>query len=208
MDRGHSDGPRVNIRRPPPLTDSELLGCMAYDLTLLLNVEVDEWRENRQDQGQEWLPSDDGTLHHMADFEDHVTNFCIEPAMPAEQRPQLRGGLNLGLAAYHDALPFSGAERRWITDTLRGIPKKERRARQTIVSQEAAEIMVAGVRRVTKGTDLTRRWWAWRRQTDEFEGQGSFDATICALDSIAMILMRKPRPSLLEERIEDHLTTK
>lgn len=46
-------------------------------------------------------------------------------------------------------------------------------------------IVEAGLRRVVKGRDLMRRWWAWRRDLDEFADQGGLDQARAALVNLA-----------------------
>jgi hypothetical protein len=74
---------------------------------------------------------------------------------------------------YRVALPFDETERAWLYDAYEAAwgPKCIQRIR----AQEA-RVMSAGLRRVVVGRDLMRRWWAWRRETDEYAGQGGLDA--------------------------------
>jgi hypothetical protein len=109
-------------------------------------------------------------LHEM----NSVLHF-METEQEAELRPVYRA-----VARLHGALPFSEAERTWLgekewssadmTDDLMG---------------ETAEIMSGGVLRVLQGRELVRRWWAWRRQTNEFAGQGSLDEACRQLGVLA-----------------------
>jgi hypothetical protein len=77
------------------------------------------------------------------------------------------------LFRYHTALPFDEAEREWLWQAYDAAwgPNSI-----SIIRRREARVMSAGLRRVILGRDLMRRWWAWRRETDEYAGQGSLDA--------------------------------
>lgn len=190
MNRDENNPGRLGARRWPPLTESEALGGAAHDLVLLLNVEVDEWHDHWTDVTREWLPSDSATLHDISDFDRLTAEAVTEPDMTLERRREVRQVLNDGLPLYYEALPFSTAERRWIGQVLGNSSKPQERTRELLVGVEA-EILDKGLRTTIKGSDVLRRWWSWRRQIDEFEGAGSFDAARCALEGIAATLMTK-----------------
>lgn len=95
---------------------------------------------------------------------------------------------------WHDlatSLPFSEAERYWMmwaqrkhwrTHRQRG--PEEVPLPESIVTEKAV-VMSGGVRQALRGRDLVRRWAAWRREADEFAGQGSLTAAIFFLDHMA-----------------------
>ncbi len=81
----------------------------------------------------------------------------------------------------HGAVPFSDAERHWLVDKYRDMSDDKQRSR---LREQEIHLMSGGVRQVVQGRDLMRRWWSWRRQVDEFEGQRSLDAAIEAMQKI------------------------
>lgn len=73
---------------------------------------------------------------------------------------------------FHACLPFSEGERRWLLDFADSTKLAPARLEKLIVGVEAT-ITSNGLHQVVKGRELVRRWAAWRRETDEFAGQGT-----------------------------------
>jgi hypothetical protein len=98
---------------------------------------------------------------------------------------------------YRDATPFTEAEGRWLLNTYRNIgfanPSVSQEQIFAAINAEEGRIMSSGLRRVVYGHDLLRRWWSWRRQTDEYTGQGSLDAARLALAGIYEYTMPRER---------------
>jgi hypothetical protein len=92
------------------------------------------------------------------------------------------------------ALPFSEAERYWMLEAQRRHWRTHRQRdpevplTESIVSVETT-VMSAGVRQVLRGRDLARRWAAWRREADEFSGQGGLTTALSMLNHIAYELV-------------------
>lgn len=107
----------------------------------------------------------------------------IEPAREVDGSDL--GDLHRTFGRLHAALPFTEPERAWLWGA------NGRDAPEGLVG-EAAEIMAGGVLRVVQGRDLVRRWWAWRRETDEFAGQGSLDEARQTLGMLAETLVTEP----------------
>jgi hypothetical protein len=127
-----------------------------------------------------WERSDKSALVRLKDLDWSIE--LIEPAPdPVVDGHDIRE-LFKTFGRLHAALPFSEAERAWL------LAKDEQNWSEGLIG-EAAEIMSAGVRRVVQGRDLVRRWWAWRRDTDEFAGQGGLDEARQALGIIADTLV-------------------
>jgi hypothetical protein len=76
----------------------------------------------------------------------------------------------------HACLPLSDGERRWMIDAYDANRDEGDRLDQAIVGSEAT-ITTNGLRQVIKGQELVRRWAAWRREIDEFAGQGIIKET-------------------------------
>jgi hypothetical protein len=148
-----------------------------------------EWEER---VARVYIESDIYTLFRMTDLETVVSKFYFEREMPAQEQEKAAPMLYVRLAAYHDALPFSAAERRALA--MRCSTMNERPVVEERLRLEAATMTESGLRRVVQGGDLVRRWWSWRRQTDEFAGQGSADLAHRALGDIAWRFMPKPLP--------------
>jgi hypothetical protein len=104
-------------------------------------------------------------------------------AVPVEFAGAVSKRLSDTVLAVHAAMPFNEAERAWIYAAIVRTEGSRLRLPQKIESQEGT-IMVAGIRRPVSGHDLMSRWLAWRRQTDEYDGQGSLDQARAALLSL------------------------
>jgi hypothetical protein len=133
-------------------------------------------------QSPQWDEGDVDTFEDLADLDTGIR--FIGPA------PDLDGGdigdLHRDFKRLFAAVPFTEGERRWMYEP----PTDQRRARglDELVGR-TDEIMEAGVLRVVQGRDLARRWWAWRRERDEFAGQGSLHEARDALGAIALKLV-------------------
>jgi hypothetical protein len=79
------------------------------------------------------------------------------------------------------ALPLSESERRW----LQSEPRLSAEDLPQAIAGETAEVMEAGQLRVIQGRELSRRWWAWRRECQEFAWSGALTETREALIVLA-----------------------
>jgi len=107
--------------------------------------------------------------------------LAMESIVPIIDAPEELGGdlykrAYDALLRFHVALPFSEAEREWLSKI------SARRASDEssqpgdlprVIERQESRVMMAGIQRVISGRDLMRRWVAWRRETDEYAGQGS-----------------------------------
>jgi hypothetical protein len=100
-------------------------------------------------------------------------------------------GLYHALGRFHTALPLSEAERYWIFDPLDSRPS--RRAWNIWQPETLADVTETvtsgGLKQVIHGREVVRRLTAWRRETDEFAGQGTLDEAREALGEIALTLV-------------------
>lgn len=190
---GGEQGGRAS-RQMEPRPASEWLAESAYSMSSALPLSAEEWKD-----GMPRVPviSDTYALYRMANLEAEVAELCLESEMPSTQCRLVRQELNTGLAIYREALPFSEAERRWISGVCSEVYLYSKAER--VIRSKEAEIMTAGLRRVVRGDDLFRRWWSWRRQTDEFTDQGGLHVARSGLESVARLLMPKPLPTTLTE---------
>jgi hypothetical protein len=101
------------------------------------------------------------------------------------------------VAKLHDGLPFSEAERSWMLH-LKAEPLSGDAVPPPYEGFADLEegIVSAGLLRVVSGRDLMRRWISWRRETDEYTGQGTM---MYARDALAdLIQLVAPDESLPE----------
>ena len=112
-------------------------------------------------------------------------------AMPFEMTGDFSKRLHDTILAVRTALPFNEAERAWLYDGTRSghDPSLPKQVPERFEHMEGT-IMVDGVRRPVSGHELMSRWLAWRRQTDEYEGQGSLDQAREALKTMKGLLDR------------------
>jgi len=78
------------------------------------------------------------------------------------------------VVAYHLALPITAAERSWLLRVERGADPHSHHLLNGIGVVDE-EIVANGLRQRLNGRDMLRRWLAWRRETEEFEGAGTLD---------------------------------
>lgn len=126
--------------------------------------------------------------------------------VPDEQRQGIADHLQELLATFREALPYSEAERRWLVDTRERLREEHKVPYTTsygvtgLVSAPDAnqlrylkategEIVSGGIHQNVQGHDLARRWWSWRRQTDEFTDQGSRDLASHVLRGLGQMLV-------------------
>jgi hypothetical protein len=139
------------------------LGFRAVDALYDL-CDVPAWSEERRG----WKQSDRFALDGWHNVEGGVVSALGDPEITAEQVE----GLTELLFEYNVALPFDEAERHWLFDVYN---ETSGRGSIGVVRRQEGRIVTAGLRRVVCGRELMQRWWSWRRDTDQFAGQGSVD---------------------------------
>lgn len=172
--------------RPWNADIDRMSGIVSATLHTLIQTRWDEARP--RDGHRHWLIAD----HRALDAALHLEGYIAMKGLPPEAPPDVRMELNRCLGSWHAALPFSEAERRLILDVHRS-PEREAiepgpdnvRATAKLVRKTELELIDGGVRRLVKGRDLMRRWWLWRRDMDEFAGQGGLDQARTALAALA-----------------------
>jgi hypothetical protein len=128
---------------------------------------------------------DDPEVNAFEDLAELTTGIrFIEP------QPELAGSaigaLHRDFQRLFAATPFSQSERDWMLEP----PTRPTRERGTgDLIGKSVELLDAGVFRVIEGEDLARRWWAWRRERDEFAGQGSLEVARQALGAMSLKLV-------------------
>ena len=159
-----------------------LLGVAAYD-TLYDLCEVPQWIE----AARRWVPSDKWCFHNWSNLEIKV------PAARAELKADVED-LDDAVLRLHGAMPFDEVERSWLLGTYDEAYGPNSIA---IIRRREDTIVSGGLRRVVQGRDLMRRWWSWRREADEFSGQGSLDQ---ARDTLADLVETYAADQALPER--------
>jgi hypothetical protein len=150
-----------------------LLGLRAYDALYDL-CDVAEWSEARRGY---WVPSDKRSFQGWFNVEEAIAPAQAEPTINIDQVDDM----NELLFQYHAALPFDEAEREWLHEAYAEAWGSDSIG---IIRRQEAGVVSGGLHRVIYGRDLMRRWWAWRRGTDQFAGQGTVDLAREALRAL------------------------
>lgn len=145
--------------------DVFLVGIRASDFLYDLCDEIPAWTEK---QRWRWLNSDRIAFFNWLNLEAYLPAALTEPGLDEDQISTVVGAV----ANIHVALPYEEAERHWLDAAYSTAPTPRI---SSIRQREPEEIVSCGLRRVIDGRDLLRRWWSWRRETDEFRGQGTLD---------------------------------
>jgi hypothetical protein len=98
------------------------------------------------------------------------------------------GAFATRLAAFRLALPVTEAERYWLHH-VRDAVDPHSHWFETQIGEADDEVISLGLRTRIDGGDLLRRWRAWRRETDEYDGQGTLDLAREALRGVAQLLL-------------------
>jgi hypothetical protein len=135
--------------------------------------------------GLELQTADAVAIEDWLEMETEVPLLDVEMHVSGNDRQRL----NDTLTAFHTALPFNEAERDWLGRVHREEPgHRTVEARIGVIEAQEGQIMMYGVRKIVSGRDLMRRWITWRREADEYEGQGSLDQAREALGSLRDLL--------------------
>ncbi len=143
---------------------AHLLGLSVHDALYDL-CDVPSRSEERRGY---WVPSDKRAFQGWFNIEDGTTRALADPAITEDQVEHLTEML----FTYNAALPYDEAERHWLFnayDEAWGLGSIG------IIRRQEARIVSGGLRRVVYGRELMQRWWSWRRDTDQFTGQGTVD---------------------------------
>lgn len=165
--------------RDPALVNQKLYGDAPYMLgvyadDLLLDLsEIPQWAGRTR----RWIPSDLWALQSWFNIENQTPAAQAEVELDDNEVVRL----NEMLVRFHTALPFAEAEREWLFEAYDEAWGP--RSIDTIRRREAT-LVSGGLQRVVQGRDLMRRWWSWRRETDEFSGQGSLSLAREALSDL------------------------
>jgi hypothetical protein len=174
--RGEGDEFRIPGSDCRPGEGPGYLRDSAYDLLSTL-LDDPQWSEGPP---RRWLPSDYNSFNTWQLFELAVP--FAQAALDVAEGARVNGLMR----AIHAALPYDEAERVWLCEAFYSegnTPDPEMAALPAVRGREV-ELVWSGLRHVVYGRDLLRRWWAWRRQTDEFRGQGTLPMARDALGNL------------------------
>jgi hypothetical protein len=153
-----------------------------------------------------WTEQDHDSFGSAISIERTSRRLRMSLDLTLDQRQTIADQLLGSLATLREALPYSEAERRWLVDTHEQLTAQHSEyytggtgERLSIrppsgellqhIKATEGEIVSAGLRQVVQGRDLVRRWWSWRRQTDEFADQGSREIVHLALNELSAMLV-------------------
>lgn len=140
----------------------------------------------------------DWTLHKAAHFEISLATYSLEPEVTSvSERERIMQELHTCLAFYHEALPLSGGELRWLSKIAVDVDDKWGRrmgdtTRPFIEALRGSEstVLSGGIFSAVRGEDLHERWLSWKRGTNEFEG--SFTGGVAYRGLLRMCALLKP----------------
>lgn len=172
----------ISYSRSIACSATELQGCLTADVS------------GAEGETQGWCEADQDALTYWSQLESDIELLPVPTeAMDELGTQQLEDFLDL-CHTFHTALPFSEAERVWFLKVYRH--REELRSPEDIprvMGYREERIVSAGLRQVVNGRELSRRWLAWRRQTDEYAEQGTLDMATAALGRLAT-LFAVPEP--------------
>ncbi len=150
-----------------------------------------------------WLKEDYEALECWLELEWYIP-FLESSEVEVDDAIELMGHID----TVRSAVPFTSAERHWLTYTYRNKPDDYECSR---LRDSEISLISGGVRQVVQGRDLMRRWQSWCRQTDEFQGQGSLEIAQDALQKIGLTLTTLeytgPQPHLKDATTSELSTT-
>jgi hypothetical protein len=140
-----------------------------------------------------WTQTDYRSFGNLLSMERTARDLRMSPDVPFDDRRPIAGQLNELLATAREAMPHSEAERRWLADKEVQLGSRTDQSLVTGLNMAEGEIISAGIRRTVQGRELTNRWWMWRRQIGEFEGQGTREVAYEALRGLGEMLVPEDR---------------
>jgi hypothetical protein len=117
-------------------------------------------------------------LQALADVEElyRYAARLFDPLLDADPAYELVDRYAAKWLQFQTALPFSEGERAWFLHVDYDLePDDSPDEEGDKLSRQRGYIVDAGVQRIVSGHELLHRWLAWRRETDQFKGQGTLD---------------------------------
>lgn len=161
---------------------------MGYGATELLGSLC---AERPSEQPKRWQTEDGASVRHLVHIE---RNLWLTD--DHQDGPLLH--FRKYVEDFHTALPFSESERGMVLRAAgveyEYLPERDDEILSWLEVKEEL-VISAGLRHVVRGRDLARRWLSWRREADEYEGQGTLDVAREALrDIIQLVTPKEPLP--------------
>ena len=165
---------------------------------------VTEWRPITAAYSQDWQELDrpiQDTVAH--DFDEFIKiENLFESIEPGRLLSAEASGVFRSVAArFHDALPFTAPELRWLVTSHREAKQTDANRRRLPpwskgdqlaafigLQSKRGEVVSVGHHQTITGGELTRRWWAWHRGVAEFEGADTYDLACALLEDLSALI--------------------
>jgi len=134
------------------------------------------------DRQHGWYWAEDDALALVSELEMSAPHIRATGEVLVAEMDQF----HTGITAVRLALPLTEAERVFLREDGPDVLLKD-------ILQYGGDFIAQGVRQPIDGRDMVRRWLAWRRETDEFAGQGTLDVAREALRGIVQLLQPNER---------------
>jgi hypothetical protein len=157
------------------------VGRHAWQMLELFSQELDST----------WQPDYDAeALSHLLDMDLWIPHVRATGEVDIEEMTEF----TQNLAGFGAALPLTAPERNWLVQRFEELDPYFAKVAKTLGGRED-EIVSGGIRRVVRGDELLQRWVAWRRQTGDYEGQGTLDLAREALRGVVeKLVLHEPLP--------------
>ncbi len=160
--------------------------------TLALEITETEWDTGLSEwealTDEERLPY----VHELHDMLIELEERIADPDWGRELSREASVSFHDAVGRYHHALPFSEAERDWLTKTYAEIDESpaggDVSGNVAVLASTEAEIRDRGLLVRVSGQELTTRWWDWVRGTGRYEGQGAHAQAMEALHDVAYLV--------------------
>ena len=158
-----------------------------------LLLPIDQWDSLlKRNRNKSWHELDARALNGLGEMLQLTVSIDIDSMAGKMVRsghsPEASQAISDGLAAYHDALPVTRTERRWLAKAFEEAFASKRESwagALDVVGEMKGEIVSAGKHQTAVGSELLGRLWDWWRQADGYEpGAGSLDAAETALQGL------------------------
>lgn len=140
------------------------------------------FREASLDEGG-WHYFEGDALAAYVDMELHIPHIRATDEVSPHEMEVFTGYL----ATFRSALPFSEAERHWLWKQ-REVGANPHHFEAELSHAGDEPVISAGQHIRLDGQDMLRRWRSWRRETDEYAGQGTLDVARDALRGMLELL--------------------
>lgn len=162
--------------------DQDELLEVSYDTALHAAQAMEKTPPPHEGRSIRWANSDFESFQATVELDDVLFLSGLRPVLPG------RGSAGEHFTNWRRALPYNEAEDERFCEVRRenlGSTCLAREVRQLGIER----IEDGGIERYAVGKHLVRRWWRWRRDLEEFEGQRGPERAVAALRLGAEALM-------------------